>query len=327
MSNILSQSEIDLLLNALSTGKINVEDIKKEDEATKVKVYDFKRPNKFSKEQLRTLNMIHEKFARLLTTQLSGYLRALVKLDVFAVEQMSFYEFINSIPNPSIIATIDMSPLKGSCLLEINPSISFSIIDRLLGGPGEFHDKPRGLTEIERIIIQKVLRNILASLKESWETLIELEPTLEGIETNSQFIQLISPNETVVVVTLNGVIGKTEGMINLCLPHIVLEPILHKLSTRYWFSNTKKERDSYNTEELKKRLKRAELPVVTKLGKAVITIRDFLSLEPNDVIQLEKKADESVEIWIHNKLKFYGQPGIYGNKMAVQITDIVEEEE
>jgi len=327
LSNILSQSEIDMLLNALSTGKINVEDIKKEDEAAKIKVYDFKRPNKFSKEQLRTLNMIHEKFARLLTTQWSGYLRALVKLNVFAVEQMSFYEFINSIPNPSIIATIDMSPLKGSCLLEINPNISFSIIDRLLGGPGEFTDKPRGLTEIERVIIEKVLRNIFVALKESWETLIELKPALEGIETNPQFIQLISPNETVVVVTLNGLIGKTEGMINLCLPHIVLEPILHKLSTRYWFSNTKKERDSYNTEELKKRLKKAELPVIAKLGKAFITIRDFLSLEPDDVIQLEKKANENVEIWIHNKLKFYGQPGIYGNKMAVQISEVVEEEE
>lgn len=327
MSNILSQGEIDVLLNALSSGKLDVEEIKKEDEASKVKVYDFKRPNKFSKEQLRTLNMIHEKFARLLTTQLSGYLRALVKLNVFAVEQMSFYEFINSIPNPSIIATIDLTPLKGSGLLEINPSISFSVIDRLLGGPGEFKDKPRGLTEIERIIIEKVLNNMFAALKESWENLINLNPRLEGIETNSQFIQLISPNETVVVITLNGVIGKTEGMINLCLPHIVLEPILHKLSTRYWFSNTRKEKDSQNTQELKNRLKKAELPVIARLGRTEITIRDFLSLENNDVIQLEKKADEDIEVWVNNRLKFYGQPGISGNKMAVQITDVVEEEE
>jgi len=160
LSEILSQSEIDALLAALSTGEVKAEDIKSKESDKKIKPYDFKRPDKFSKEQLHTLSMIHENFARLLTTYLSAQLRTLVQINVFFVEQMTYNEFIISVSNPSLIAVIDFSPLKGAALIEINPTIAFAIIDRLLGGTGEYKEKVREPTEIENSIIGKVFNKM-----------------------------------------------------------------------------------------------------------------------------------------------------------------------
>ncbi|QSQ09894.1 Flagellar motor switch protein FliM [Koleobacter methoxysyntrophicus] len=327
MAEILSQKEIDALLSALSTGEISAEEMKQDKKEKKVRVYDFKRPNKFSKEQLRTLNMIHENFARLLTTYLSAHLRTLVQINVFYVEQMSYYEFISSVPNPSIIGITDFNPLKGSGILEINPNIAFAIIDRLLGGPGEFEGKIRGLTEIETTIIEKVIKDILRILKDAWDNLINLNLALVNIETNAQFIQLIAPNETVALITFNGKIGKTEGMLNLCIPHILLEPIINKLSARYWFSDVKKESSGENIQQIAYIMKKSLVPININLGRSTITIRELLEIQKGDVIQLDKKVNEAVDVYIGSRLKFRGHPGILKNKMAVEITDIVEEVE
>lgn len=325
MAEILSQHEIDSLLSALSTGEINAEEMKEDKQEKKVKVYDFKRPNKFNKEQLRALNIIHENFARMLTTYLSAKLRTLVQIEVFSVEQMSYYEFISSIPNPSIIAITDLYPLEGSGILEVNPNITFSIIDRLLGGQGDFNDKLRGLTEIESTLIEKVIKDILRILKDSWENLVELQPELENIETNAQFVQLIAPNETVALITLNGKIGKTEGMINLCIPHILLEPVISKLSTRYWFSDTKKEASETDIVNLKRLMKKSQVPLRVEVGRVNITVKELIDIQLGDVIRLDKKASDPLHVFVEDELKFYGIPGLLKNKVAVEITDIVKE--
>lgn len=327
MSEILSQNEIDELLSALSAGEIKAEEIIHEENKKKIRVYDFKRPNKFSKEQLRTLNMIHENFARLLTTYLSAHLRTYVSVNVFSVEQMTYYEFIASLTNPSIIAISDFSPLKGSGIIEINPALALSIIDRMLGGPGRFNDDMRDLTDIEQVIMKRVFREILKILANAWENIVKLEPELLEIETNPQFVQLVSPNETVALITFNGKIGNTKGLINICFPHIVIEPILQKLSTRYWFSNTKKENDFKYFEKMELQIKRASLPIKVCLGKSTLTVKEILELQEGDVIQLNKKVKEEVDVVVGNKLKFKGYPGVFNKSMSVKITRLVEEEE
>lgn len=237
-ADVLSQSEIDQLLSALSTGVVSAEEMKVEEKQKKVKVYDFKRPDKFSKDQIRTLYMLHENFARLLNTYLSTNLRTLVNISVASVEQLAYEEFIRSLSNPSVIGIFNMSPLKGNVIFEINPNIAFSIIDRLFGGEGTVINKIRTLTDIEETIIRKVITKSLDNLQEAWRHVVNTEPRLEVIETNPQFTQIVPPNDMVVIVTLQTQIGQVEGLINICIPYLVLEPIMSKLTTTFWVASS-----------------------------------------------------------------------------------------
>lgn len=322
MSEVLSQSEIDALLNALNSGELDVQEIKDEITEKKVRLYDFRRPNKFAKEQLRTLQIIYENYSRLLTTYLSGYLRTFVQIDVLSVDQVSYSEFTNSINNPSILAVVDFQPLPSTVQLYISPSISFSIIDRILGGAGLPVENHRIFTEIELTLIEKILVNASTLMREPWENVIELNPRLDKIETNSQFAQIMSPNETVALITLNMKMGKTEGMINICIPHIALEPILSKLSTKFWFSSTNKEASQEEIKVIEGRIESAKVPINVIIGEAQITIRELLSLQVNDVIQLDTLTSGDIKVIVGSKLKYYGKPGVLKNRNAVKIIKV-----
>ncbi len=234
MTEILSQEEIDSLLTAISTGEA-VPDEVSHTEQRKVKIYDFRRPDKFSKDQIRTLHMMHETFARLTSTALSAQLRALVGVHVASVDQLTYEEFIRSIPNPTTLAVVNMDPLKGSAVLEIDPSITFTIIDKLFGGRGEPAKISRELTEIELSVMEGIVVRILGNLRESWSNVIDLRPRLSTIETNPQFAQIVPPSEMVVLITLETKVGEVEGMTNLCLPYITIEPVISKFSAQYLF--------------------------------------------------------------------------------------------
>lgn len=327
MSDILSQSEIDALLTAISTGEVRADEIKSEAASKKVRVYDFKRPNKFSKEQLHTLSIIHENFSRMLTTYLSAQLRTLVQINVFYVEQMTYNEFISSVPSPSLISVVDLSPLKGAGIIEINPSIGFAIIDLLLGGTGEVKDKPKEPTEIEHSIIEKVFEKTARILRDAWRDIAEIDPSIEKIETNSQFVQLVSSNEAVALITLNASIGNADGMINICLPHIVLEPIIQKLSARIWLAATKEEPREGIVSHLKSNIFKMNTVLRAELGNAKISVGDFLNLGKGDIIPLNKQINEGIDLYVQNRLKFKGAIGTRGNKMAVKITELVVEED
>lgn len=240
MSEILSQSEIDALLAALSSGEMNAEELKKEEEIKKVKVYDFKRALRFSKDQIRSLTRLHENFARLLTTYFSAQLRTFVQITVVSVDQLPYDEFIRSIPKMTILNIFEAQPLEGRMVLEVNPNITYAMLDRLLGGSGNAPNKIANLTEIESMIMEKMFIRVLDNFKEAWKNIIDLKPKLEVMEMNPQFMQIVSPNETVAVISLSTKIGDTTGMINLCLPHVVLEPVMHKLSAHHWFAGQKK---------------------------------------------------------------------------------------
>jgi len=325
-ADVLSQSEIDELLSALSTGVVNAEEMKVDQKQRKIKVYDFKRPDKFSKDQIRTLNMLHENFARLLNTYLSAHLRALVHINVASVDQLTYEEFIRSLPNPSVIGIFNMRPLKGNVILELNPNIVFSIIDRLFGGPGLPPAKTRPLTDIEEAIVRRVMNKALESFQEAWKQVIAIEPRLEVIETNPQFTQIVPPNDMVVIITLQAKIGQAEGLINICIPYLVLEPIMSKLTTTFWVASAvSKQAMPEHINALQRKLERALIPMVVELGKITVTVQELLELSVGDVLQLETKVGNDLSVIIGQKEKFYCKPGISGKKVAVQITEIISE--
>jgi len=322
--DVLSQSEIDELLSALSTGVVSADDIKVEQAQRKIKLYDFKRPDKFSKDQIRTLYMLHENFARLFNTYLAALLRTFVHINVASVDQLTYEEFIRSLPNPSVISIFQMRPLKGNVLLEVNPNIVFAIIDRLFGGPGIPPAKPRALTDIEEAIVKRVLTKTLESFQDAWKQVILLEPKMEAIETNPQFTQIVPPNDMVVIVTLQTKIGQAEGLINICIPYLVLEPIMSKLSTTYWVaSSMAKQSSDENINALQRKIEKTLIPVVVQLGKISVNIHELLDLSPGDVLQLETKSDSDLNIVIGTSEKFRCKPGISGKRLAVQITEII----
>ena len=326
MTDILSQDEIDQLLNAISSGEVQAEDYTQQKEQKKVKIYDFKRPDKFSKDQIRTVQMMHETFARLTTTALSAKLRALVEVHVTSVDQLTYEEFIRSIPNPTTLALINMDPLKGSSILEIDPAITFTIIDRLFGGAGEHYKVSRELTDIELSVIEAVVVNILSNLRESWSTVIDLRPRLGTIETNPQFAQIVPPNEMVMLITLETKIADSEGMINLCVPYITIEPIIQKLSAQYWFSSIRKGESEANKKVIQERLENVFVGISVEIGSVDFTFADVMNLKKNDVVKLKDTTlrDDFV-LKMGGRPKFLCRPGRIGSHLAVQLGEPIDE--
>jgi flagellar motor switch protein FliM len=325
--DVLSQNEIDALLAALSSGEMDAEELKKEETQKRVKAYDFKRAVRFSKDHIRSLTRIHENFARYLTTYFSAQLRTFVQINVVQVEQLPYDEFIRSIPKMTILNIFEAEPLEGRMVLEVHPNVAFAMLDRMLGGPGSSPAKINSLTEIETIVMERIFSRAFDSLQEAWKTVIELSPRLETLETNPQFMQIVSPNETIALISLTTKIGDTTGMINLCIPHVVIEPIMPRLSVHHQFLSQRKTRAPEEVETLKERVNKAKLPLIAELGSSEITVREFLNLNVGDVITLNKVVDQGLDIKVGEKLKFIGSPGTIKDRLAVQITEVVSEGE
>ena len=328
MTEVLTQDEIDQLLTAISSGEVETGQIADPAEHRRIKIYDFKRPDKFSKEQIRTVSIMHETFARLNTTSLSAQLRSLVQVHVASVDQLTHEEFIRSIPNPTTMAVINMEPLKGSALLEIDPSITFAIIDRLFGGQGENAKLSRDLTDIEQSVIENIIVRILGNLREAWTQVIDLRPRLSQIETNPQFAQIVPPTEMVLLVTLEAKIGEAEGMINVCLPYITIEPIISKLSAQYWYSSVRRGATTENLNVLRERLTTIYVDMVAEIGGVDIRVDDLLALKIGDVIRLaDTKIDEPIILKIGEQPKYLCRPGRSGAKLCVQLIRKYENEQ
>lgn len=323
MADILSQSEIDELLKAMNSGEFDVKEIEESQQEAKVKPYDFRRPNKFSKEQLRTLQMIFENMSRSFTTFLSGYLRTLVQVSIVSVEQITYYEFSNSLTNPVFIAVIDAKPLEGPIILEYNNNTTFTIIDKILGGIGASEIVQRDYTEIEMGLLTRITTQLLPLIKDAWSNVTELNPEITRIETNSQFTQVISPNETVALCTMSLKINDNEGLINFCLPHITIVPILPLLTTKTWFSNAEKQTCDIGI--IKDKISNTYVPLKVVIGTSKITVRDLLSFDKGDVIEINKRYKDPIEVKINDETKFLGVPGIRNKKYCVQITEICSE--
>ncbi len=326
MTEVLSQDEIDQLLTAFSSGDVETEESRQPTGQRKIKIYDFKRPDKFSKEQIRTVSIMHETFARLTTTSLSAQLRSLVQVHVASVDQLTYEEFIRSIPNPTTLAVINMDPLKGSAILEIDPAITFSIIDRLFGGHGEGTNVMRELTDIESSVMEGIIVRVLGNMREAWSQVIDLRPRLGQIETNPQFAQIVPPTEMVVLVTLETKVGDVEGMMNFCIPYLTIEPIISKLSAQYWYSSVRRGTTTENLNILRDRLATIEVALVAEVGAMDLTVRDVLSLRAGDVVRLQNtRVSDPMVLKIGNRPKFLCKPGQVGSKLAVQIIEQLED--
>ena len=325
MGDVLSQSEIDNLLNALSSGELDVDEIKENNEQQD-KDYDFARPSKFSKEHLRTLEIIFEHYGRLLTTNLPVYLRKSAQVEVMNSEAVTYSEFSNALSNPVLLGIVNFAPLTGNIIVEMAAGLGYAIVDRMLGGRGDSLEKTRDFSEIELLIIERILVICINLLIEPWENVVDIKPHLERIETNSQYAQIISPSEMIAIVTMNIKIGDVEGLMNVCLPYITLEPVIEKLNTRYWYSNIQNQDDSNYRHAIESLIHKAQIPVRTVLGKSVISVRDFSSLVAGDIIRLDRNVDDELDIYVGNIKKFTALPGTTGDKYAVRITSVVREE-
>lgn len=327
MVDVLSQNEIDALLAALSSGEMDAEELKKEESQRKIRAYDFKRAVRFSKDHIRSLTRIHENFARYLTTYFSAQLRTFVQINVVQVEQLPYDEFIRSIPKMTILNVFEAEPLEGRMVLEVHPNVAFAMLDRLLGGSGNAAGRVQSLTEIETIVMERIFSRAFDSLQEAWKTVLDIRPRLEALETNPQFMQIVSPNETIALISLSAKIGDTSGMINLCIPHVVIEPIMPRLSQHHWFVSQKKNRAPEEVEILESRVYKTELPITVELGTSTITVHEFLQMSAGDVIKLNKKLNEGLDVRVGEKIKYIANPGTVNGKMAIQIVDTVTEEE
>lgn len=327
MSDVLSQAEIDSLLDSLKTGTVDLEEMKKSSENV-VKDYDFARPSKFSKEHLRTLEIIFEHYGRLLSTNLPIYLRENITVEVVNSEAVTYMEFTNALSNPVILGIVDFAPLQGNIIVEMASKLGFAIVDRMLGGQGLPLEKTRDFTEIELLIIERVMTSCVELLREPWENVVEISPRLDRIETNSQFAQIISPSEMIAIVTLNIKLGpNAEGMMNICLPYLTLEPVMDKLNTKFWYSNMQEKTGEDYTEDIEDLLKRADVPITAVLGNSTINVSDFASLQVGDIIRLDKKVNDELDIYVGDIKKFEALPGTVGKEYAVRLTSILREEE
>ncbi|MDL2289345.1 flagellar motor switch protein FliM [Clostridia bacterium OttesenSCG-928-F22] len=331
MSDILSQNEINELLAALASGNDEpVEDVREEEPASEAKPYNFKTANKFSKEQIRMLRFIHENFAGRLATYLSGTLRAVTEVEVVSVEEQTYGEFNNSLPSPTFLAIYNMPPLAGSSLMELSPTISFEIISRLFGGGKslvEADDANKVYTEIEVAILQRIAQQMISVMDESWERITDVRSYLDRVETNAQFAQIVSASEPISIITLNVKIGEVSDLVNICIPHLAIQPIAKQLAKTAWYD----ERggigsgEDVNIDEMTPRIKNTELTLHAVLNNTIATIHDVISLQVGDVIRMDHPTDRDITMLVEHIPKFKGKLGVTGKKLAIKITDILKE--
>lgn len=326
MGEVLSQNEIDSLLNALSSGELDVDEMKDNGEK-QVKNYDFARPAKFSKEHLRTMEIIFEHYGRLLSTNLPVYLRKNIQVEVMNSEAVTYSEFSNALSNPVLLGIVNFAPMPGNIIVELASNLGYAMVDRMLGGAGVPLERNRDFTEIEMLIIERIMNVCINLLREPWENVVDIHPRLERIETNSQFAQIISPSEMIAIITINLKIGDVEGLMNVCLPYMTLEDVMDKLNTKYWYSTMQERDEKEYTEAIKAMISRAPMPVKAVLGKSSISVNDFVNLQVGDIIRLDTKVEQELDVYVGNIKKFTALPGASGEQYAVRVTSVIREEQ
>ena len=327
MADILSQEEIDALLDVVEDEGEDV--LESGDDSLipqrQVTLYDFKRPNRVSKEQLRAFRGVHDKMARSLASQISSIMRSIVEIQLHSVDQMTYGEFLMSLPNPTSFNVFSVKPLEGSGIIEINPSIAFPMLDRLLGGKGEPFDATREFSDIELSLFETILRVMMSTLKEAWGPVMEIYPTIESKESSPNVVQIVAQNEIVVMVVMEIIIGHSSGMMNICYPVIALEPVLPKLASRDLMLNETSSKKSRNT-ELKVLLGGAKVDVEANLGDANLSLHDILELKVGDIIRLSSPADDVVSVSVDGKDRFRGEIGLRRFRKSISVNEIIETE-
>lgn len=327
MADILSQEEIDALLEVVEDNSVEDKDLDSNEifHKKQVTLYDFKRPNRVSKEQLRAFRGIHDKMARNLSSQISAIMRSIVEIQLHSVDQMTYGEFLMSLPSPTSFNVFSMRPLDGNGVLEINPSIAFPMIDRLLGGNGEPYENTREFSDIELSLIDTILRYIMQNLKDAWAPITEIFPAIDAKESSPSVIQIVAQNEIVIMVVMEIIIGHSNGMMNICYPVISLESVLSRLASRDLMlseTNSKKSRNK----ELQVLLGGALVNVSAMLGSAKLDLEEILELQVGDTIRLDRVADDTIIVNIDERDKYIAEIGLQRYRKTIKIKDIIETE-
>jgi len=331
MPDVLDQSEVDALLAAVDSGAVKEETAAKVFSRNKritdveIRTYDFKRPERVSKDQMRALEALHEGFSRNFGAALSGYLRTIVEVSVANIEQLTFSEFIHALPNPTCFNLLSAKPLDGQMCLEISPLIIYPIIDRLLGGSSaDLFIPQRPLTAIEWRLVKRLTDRALTNLAEAWSAITAIAFDLTETESNPQLVQIVPPNEVVVVIGFEIKMGNRAGTMSLCIPYNVIEPVMSKLSQQNWFTYTKKTNSDMHLQAMQKNLSGAPLMVKVLLGHTTIKAEELMNLASGDIIQLDKPASSEMIVQIEGKNKYTGLIGQYKGKRAVRIKRAVK---
>ena len=336
MPGILSQEEINALIAAIAS-----EEEKETPEETaassrspaevkaerRVHPYDFSRPHKLSKEQLRTLQAMHEAFARGLASSLSAYLRALVEAQVVSAEAMPYDDFARGVANPGIMAVFALPPLAGSIIVELSPALGLAMLDRLLGGPGTRPRRVRELTELEQPVMKRIIERAMESFPAAWDHVIPVKPRFEHLELNPRYAQLVPPGELVIVISLEVSLRGVPGRLNLCIPYVVIEPVVEKLSAHYLFSDVKRGSTSSQDQTLRRRIGSVSVPVQVLLGRAEVTLQELLELQEGDYIPVDTRVDEPLMVLVGSRPKFWARPGRSGGRMAFAVVGTIDPEE
>lgn len=328
----LSQEELDALLGGLGDKPAAEESGSaagsRPGKPGKVKPYDFRRPDRFSKDHMRTLEMVHDSFARFLQASLSTYLRSLVDAKVASVQQMTYEEFINTLSNPTSINTFTMEPLKGNAVLEVNVELMFAMIDRVLGGPGIVPKKIRELTAIEQPVVERIIVRALDNLREAWQKVAPIVPKLEQLDSNPHFVQVAAPSEIVALIALDLKVREQTGRMHLCLPYVLLEPIVPRLLAKEWISSGQKGGPTSDSMiNLKRGLGDTTLKVTAILGHASVTVHEVLGLKAGDIVRLERNIREDLTLEIEGREKFKVKPAIVNKRKGVVITEVMKDPE
>lgn len=322
MAEVLDQSEVDALLAAVDSGQVTAAgEVSRPADVKQIQEYDFKRPERVSKDQLRTLEAIHEGFARNLGASLSGFLRTIIEIRVASIEQLTYSEFIRSLPNPTSFNLLEGEGLDGQLCLEISPLIIYPIIDRLLGGnSGEVFVPQRPLTVIEQRLVNRLTDRALSNLSESWTNLVPVKFRLAATESNPQLVQIVPPNEVVVIIIFELKMGSRSGNMSLCIPFNVIEPLVGKLATQTWFNYRRQSSTAGQAEQVRENIRLSNVEVRAFLARTTIKVGELLNLAPGDVLTTPKPANAEIMLQVEGLNKFAGRVGKLHGRRAVKIT-------
>jgi len=325
LAEVLSQSEINALLQNVSEDKPEVAAESQETESTYY-LYDFKHPNRVSKDQLRNLRTIHEGFSRMLATYLTTLLRTMVDVHLLSIDQVTFLEFTMAMSNPGCIWVFKPREYEGKGIVEVSPDLILLTIERLFGGEGKQSGDARPLSIIEQNVASRIIAKIMKIYDEAWEKAVPLTTDVVTFEMNPQFAQIAPASETAVVMFLEISVRNTTFPLNVCFPYYVLDPIILQLNAESWVTTASKESKGVSQGKIKYNVENSQVDFKAQLGETSITVKELLALEKGDIIMLDKKVNDSIKMFVGDRPRFLGSAGITGKKMAVQIHEQIKAE-
>jgi flagellar motor switch protein FliM len=326
LAKILTQDEIDALLTTVSSSEpsdsSSIVPVADSEESRSIATYDFKHPNRVSKDQVRTLENMHDNLAAQIGSTLSALLRTMVDVDLISVDQINFSEYIMSLVSPSCSYTISAPPLEGLCILDFNPTLTFAFIDRMFGGGQKILEIERELTGIEKAAMAKIAGKVCRDLEKSWENIVPIKIEQKSFETNPQFIRIVPAGETVIVVSLQLKLFNTTGLMTICYPYVSLERILPKLTAQSWIDATKRKNLEISRVTNRENLTNISVDVALVLARTKLRMRDFLKLKVGDVITTDTKINAPSELMVGMKKKYLCRPGLFGRRRACKIEEL-----